>query len=236
MDHRHKHASLSESRLRPARWIAAFTLGVALFLPAAALALPADPTTAKDVVVAVQATYAKVTAVRADFTQVTTNMLTGVQEKKRGRIQLERPRKLRLELGLPLEFALVSDGSTQWVYSAPQKQLVVQKVLGTSSSGSVDRLIDDLGQLGDLFDVVLLPPSTPPKPTHVLILKPKTPNGVKQIELIVKKQSYLLQDLTITDANDAVTRMGFTGVVLGGDVPDVLFAFKPPPGVTVVNQ
>ncbi len=236
MDHRHKHPPLSESRLLPARWIAAFTLVVSLVAPASALALPGEPTTAKDVVSAVQATYAKVTAVRADFTQVTTNMLTGVEEKKRGRIQLERPRKMRLELGLPVEFALVSDGATQWVFSAPQKQLVVQKVLGTSSSGSVDRLIDDLGQLGDLFDVVLLPAATPPKPTHVLTLKPKTPNGVKQIELVVKKQSYLLQDLTITDANDGVTKMGFTGVVLGGDVPDVQFVFKAPPGVTVVNQ
>ncbi len=234
MDHRHKHASVSESLLRPVRWIATFILGVSLLVPRTAQ--PAEPTTAKDVVASVQATYAKVTAVRADFTQVTTNMLTGVEEKKRGRIQLERPRKMRLELGLPLEFALVSDGVTQWVYSAPQKQLLVQKVLGTSSSGSIDRLIDDLGQLSDLFEVALLPPTVPPKPIHVLILKPKTPNGVKRLELVVKKQSYLLQDLILTDANDGVTKMGFTGVVLGGDVPDALFAFKAPPGVTVVNQ
>jgi outer membrane lipoprotein-sorting protein len=30
--------------------------------------------------------------------------------------------------------------------------------------------------------------------------------------------------------------MSFTGMVLGGDIPDVQFTFKAPPGVTVVQM
>jgi outer membrane lipoprotein-sorting protein len=33
-----------------------------------------------------------------------------------------------------------------------------------------------------------------------------------------------------------VVKMSFSGVILGGDIPDALFSFKPPPGVTVVQM
>jgi outer membrane lipoprotein-sorting protein len=39
----------------------------------------------------------------------------------------------------------------------------------------------------------------------------------------------------ITDATGGVSRMSFTGMVLGGDVPDAQFTFKAPPGITVVQ-
>lgn len=236
MDHRHSHASLSESRVRPSRWIAAAALTAALVAPAAVSAgpPPAEPTTVNGVVAAVQGTYAKVNAIRSDFTQVTKNPLTGVEEKKKGRIQIERPRKMRMELGAPLESAFVTDGTTQWLFNGPAKELYVQKVLG--SGVGMEKLLDDLSQLDQLFDVVLAPPTAPPKPLFQLTLKPKQAGGVKSIELAVKKQTYQLQDLVITDVADGVTRMSFVGMVLGGDIPDAQFTFKAPPGVTVKAQ
>lgn len=236
MDHRHSHASLSESGVRPSRWFAAFALTTALVAPGLVSAgtPPGEPSTVKEVVAAVQAAYTKVNAVRSEFTQTAKNPMTGVEEKKKGRIQLERPRKMRLELGTPTEQALITDGTTQWLYSAPQKQLVVQKVLGGGTG--MEKLLDDLTQLDQLFDVTLAPPSVPPKPLFQLTLKPKQAGGLKKIDLVVKKQTYQLQDLVLTDAADGVTRMSFVGMVLGGDIPDTQFAFKAPPGVTVVTQ
>lgn len=225
--------------MRVSHWIAATALGLSALAPSLVAAAPPppparEPTTVKEVVAAVQGTYAKVNAVRAEFTQTSKNPMTGVEEKKKGRIQLERPRKMRLEIGTPIETAFVTDGATQWIFSAPQKQLFVQKVLGGGTG--MEKLLDDLSQLDQLFDVALAPPATPPKPAFSLTLKPKAPGGMKQIELVVRKQSYQLQDLVMTDAADAVTRMSFVGMVLGGDIPDTQFAFKAPPGVTVVNQ
>ncbi len=236
MDHRHSHASLSEMCVRASHWIAAFALGAAAISPTLVVAAPppGEPKTVTEVVAAVQTTYAKVNAVRAEFTQSATNPITGVEEKKKGRIQLERPRKMRLEIGTPIETAFVTDGATQWIFSAPQKQLFVQKVLG--GGAGMEKLLEDLGQLDQLFDVVLAPPSTPPKPSFQLTLKPKQAGSMKQIDLVVRKQTYQLQDLVMTDVADSVTRMSFVGMVLGGDIPDTQFAFKAPPGVTVVSQ
>lgn len=182
----------------------------------------------------VQATYKGVATVRADFTQTAKNAMTGVEEKQRGRLLLERPRKYRVEIGLPLKAAVVGDGTTQWLYTADAKQVIIQKELGTG--GGPVQLIDDLGRLNELFDATLAPASTPPKPFYTLTLKPKTAGAVKEMQVTLRKQTYHLQELSITDTTGAITRMAFTSMVLGGDIPDLQFSFKAPLGVTVVRM
>ena len=227
-------ASRLETCVMATRCAAVVAVALSLFLPSVALAgVPGEPTTLPDIIAAVQKTYAGVSAIRSDFQQTIKNPITGVEEKQRGRIQLERPRKMRLEIGLPVVSAVVSDGTTQWLYSAQSKQVVVQKLLGGASG--VETLIEDLGRLSELFDVTLVPQAAPPKPVHQLALAPKTAGGVKSLELTIRKTTYLLQDLVITDATGGVSRMSFTGMVLGGDVPDAQFTFKAPPGITVVQ-
>lgn len=230
-----KPASRSEVPLRVSRSLAAAALLASLVLPAVVSAAPpAEPKTLPELISAVQATYKGVSAVRSDFLQSTKNPATGVEYKESGRILLERPRKYRMEMGLPLSSAVVSDGTTMWVYAAAAKQVTVQKELGTGA-GPV-QLIDDLGRLAELFDATLLPPTTPPKPVYQLALKPKTPGAYKQIDLTLKKQTYLLQELGLTTSTGDFVKLTFTGMVLGGDIPDTQFAFKAPPGVTVQNM
>jgi outer membrane lipoprotein carrier protein len=193
-----------------------------------------EPTTVDALVAAVQATYKGVNSIRAEFTQTAKNPMTGVEEKQRGRIALARPRKMRVEFGLPVKQAVVSDGATQWLYSADQKQVIVQRDLGGASG--VSELIDNLGHLSDLFDVTLLPPASPPKPVHMVTLKPKKAGALKSLELTMTKQKYLLQDLILVDPTDSVTRMTFTGVRMNVVIPDSEFTFTAPPGTAVVQM
>jgi len=183
---------------------------------------------------AVQSTYSGVNTLRAEFTQTAKNPMTGAEEKLHGRIALSRPRKMRVEFGLPIKQAVVSDGATQWLYSADQKQVIIQKELGGSTG--VAQLLDDLGHLSELFDVTLAPAATPPKPVHVVTLKPKKAGGVKSLELSLSKQKYLLQDLVIVDATDSVTRMTFVGMRTNVVIPDSEFTFTAPPGTNVVQM
>lgn len=242
-----KRAPFSEvrlSRLRStvvAALVLAFAPAILLYAPTASavtplvpVTSPADPTTVDQLVAAVQTTYKSVTTIRADFMQTAKNPMTGVEEKLHGRIALERPRKMRIEFGVPMKQAVVSDGVTQWLYSADQKQVIVQKDLGGSTG--VAQLLDDLGRLGELFDVAMAPAANPPKPFHVVTLKPKQPGSVKSVVLALTKQKYVLQDLTIVDATDSTTKMSFTMVRLNGDIPDLEFNFKAPVGTTVVNM
>lgn len=214
--------------------IVGLAAGLCLAVPAPSVASPSDPQTVEEVVGAVQGTYKGVNTLRADFTQTAKNPLTGIEEKVKGRIALERPRKMRLEMGLPVKEAVVTDGATQWLYSADAKQVIVQKDLG--SAAGVTELIENLSNLGTVFDAALAPPTTPAKPVHVVTLKPKKPLGFKSLELTLSKQKYQIQELVVVDQADGVTRMNFTMVRTNVEIPDTEFTFKAPPGVTVVNM
>ncbi len=223
--------------MRKSRWVAIVATGVAAFASVPSFAAPPSVPTVGEVVAGVQRTYAGVQSVRADYVQTSKNPMTGLQEKSHGHIAVERPRKYRMDygpLGLPFNAAVVSDGATQWIYSAAQKQVIIQKEIG--AGGPLDLLINDLGRASEVFDVQLLPETQPPKPTITILLRPKQAGPFKTAELTVTPQKYVLQGLKLTDQADTVTDMTFSLVFLNGDVPDSEFTFKPPPGVTVVNM
>ncbi len=224
-----------EVPLRVSRSLAALALVSALLMPALGLAgPPTEPKTVAELVPVVQATYKSVQTIRAEFVQTSKNPMTGVEEKQKGKILLERPRKYRLELGLPLTSAVVGDGATQWIYAAQAKQVTVQKELGTG--GGPVQLIDDLGRLTELFDATLAAGTVPPKPIFQLTLKPKVPGSLVQMDVTLKEMSYVLQELNLTYSGGVGVKMAFTGMILGGDIPDTQFMFKAPPGVTVVQM
>lgn len=194
-------------------------------------AAPGAPATVDELVDEVESTYQGVSSVRADFVQTVRNPMTGVQEKQRGRISMERPRKLRVELGLPVKSAVVSDGDRMWVYSSDQKQVIVQKEVGDASGMGI--LLEDLSRLGELFDAQLVH-QQPPRPSYTVLLTPKKASGIKSLQLTFSKQRYLLQELVVTDAMDNVTEMDFSMVRLNVDVPDAEFVFQAPPGTQVI--
>ncbi len=227
-------ADFREVAVRGWLWIAGLALVLMFAAPRPCVASPTDPATVPELVAAVEGTYKGVNSIRAEFTQASKNPLTGIEESVKGRIALERPRKMRAEFGVPVKQAIVMDGATQWLYSADQKQVIVQKDLG--GANPVSSLIDNLGQLDELFDVTMAAPSNPAKQVHVVTLKPKQAGAIKSLELTVTKQKYLLQELVVIDQADSVTRMSFTLVRTNIDIPDVEFSFKAPPGVTVVNM
>lgn len=215
--------------MRIGRFLAVFALGAGV---AAAQASPQDPTTTAELVSAVKSTYAGVTSVRADFQQVVKNPVMGTEDRARGRISLERPRKLRLELGLPLQSAVVSDGKTLWVYSVAQKQVI--ETPEVRMGGDMGALIEDLTHIDEVFDVTLLE-DKPPKPTHTVNLVPRKQGNFKAIQLSLSRQKYAIQELVMTDLLDNVTTMNFSNLRMNQDVPDAEFIFAIPQGVQVIK-
>lgn len=190
----------------------------------------AQPTVA-DVVAGVKATYKSASSVRADFTQVVRSVAMGTEDRQRGKIAFEQPRKIRVEMGQPISAVFVSDGRTLWSYSVKDKQVLETPELGTGSMGIS---LDDLGRIDELFNVTLLP-ERPSKPGHTVQLTPRQAGAFKSLQLTVSKQKYVLQDLVLVDQMDNVTEMNFTMVRLNGDIPDSDFVFVAPPGVQVIK-
>lgn len=211
----------------------ALVLGFVLMVPIG-MASPDDPATAAEVVSAVERTYGTATSLRADFLQITKNKAMGTEDRQRGKISLERPRKMRIDMGLPVTSSTITDGKTLWIYNAKDKS-ALQMADGGQGTG-MDSLLDDLGKVSELFDVTLVP-QTPPKPSYTVQLVPKKPNPqIKSLQLTLSKQKHVLQDLVLVDPMENVLQMSFTMVKMNQDIPDTEFSFVAPPGVTVTKS
>ncbi len=185
------------------------------------------------VVAGVKATYSNVQSIRADFTQTVKNVAMGAEMHQRGKISLERPRKMRVEVGVPMESVVVSDGKTLWVYSVASKSVTETPELG--SGGDIAALLDDLSKIDELFSVKLVE-DKPPKATQTVTLAPFKAGVFKSLQLSLARQKFTLTELVMIDQFDTVTSMSFTNMRLNQDVPDSDFTFTAPAGVQVIKS
>lgn len=213
------------------RWILTLCLGFSLAVPVVHAA-PQSYATTGELVVAVKETYKNTSSVRAEFVQVVRNKAMGTEDRQRGRISFERPRKVRVEMGLPVQQVFVSDGKTLWAYNVRDKQVMETPDLG-SGSASVGLPIEELGRIDELFDVTLLPDKGA-RPSYTVQLVPKKQGPFKSMRLTLSK-SLTLQDLVLVDQLDNVTEMNFSMVRMNQDIPDTEFTFVAPPGVQVIK-
>lgn len=205
-------------------------MGLLLLVPVVE-AGPENPT-ATEVVAAIKSTYASVSSVRADFTQVRRDAALQTEDRQKGKVTLKRPRKMRFDFTSPATKTFVTDGTTLWIYDPAQNQVIQQPDLGTDSGLGV--LLDDLSKLDEIFSITMLPDDA--KANHTLQLVPRQSSGAfKSLQLSFSKQKYVLQDVVLVDAMNNVTEMHFTSVKFNQEVSDSEFVFVAPPGVQVIK-
>lgn len=218
--------------VRVVRLLAASLLAITLFAPTVKAGVD-DPATTAELVAAVKDAYSGVSSVRADFTQTVRNPTMGTADKQKGKISIEKPRKLRVEVGTPMQSMVVSDGKTLWVYSVASKSVL--ETPEATQGNEVGALLDDLTRLSDVFDVTMID-EKPSNPKHVVKLVPKKPGNFKSIQLTLSKPKYTLQQLLLEDQLGNITEMDFANLRMNQDVPDSEFTFVPPAGVQVIKN
>ena len=178
----------------------------------------------------VQAKYAKVEVMRATFSQTSTSPLYGASEQT-GTLTVQRPKRMRWDFDGAAAKQFVTDGTTMWIWSQADNQVIRYRDFGGQSS-SADALLQSLDTLGELFVVELLD-----GPGERLGLTPKDPAAAAQVKRIVLSlgDDLGLKEVEVTDAYDGQTRLVFQSVELGGAVPAGTFEFQVPPGAVVVD-
>ena len=206
---------------------------VATLVASRAHATPDDPQNTAELVAAVKSAYTGVTSVRADFVQTVRNPSMGTENKQKGRISMEKPRKLRVEVGAPVTSQVMSDGKTLWVYDVASKSVL--ETPEATQGNEMGALLDDLAHLDEVFEVTLLD-EKPAKPSHTVRLVPRKAGNFKSIELTLSRQKYQIQEMTLVDQLDNVTEMDFSNLRFNQDVPDSEFVFVAPAGVQVIRN
>jgi outer membrane lipoprotein carrier protein len=226
-------ATLTASRYTPAhreaRMSRLFAL-LTLLVISPATAAPAAPTP-QQVIAEVKAAYAGTNSLRAEFVQVVKSKATGKEVREKGRIEMERPRKLRVEMGTPTQQLMVTDGTSMWVYSVKDKVAAQMPDLGQASSAGV--VLEDLSRIDEVFNVEIVPGKND---RHVVArLTPRQAGPFASLVLTFNRKKYELDALQLTSAMGDVTEMRFNGVRTNQDIPDANFTFTPPAGVSVTK-
>ena len=210
-----------------------------LGLAACLLLVAAAPVTAQEldqVVAGLEATYGKITDLRAEFVQTAHNRSLGQDIKAEGIVYLKRGGKMRWDYKNPSPQQIVSDGTTLWVYT-PELNQVNKGSAPKALAGPAGSFLAGLGKVRDQFTVRFLNPATKVDASGrpVLDLVPKSPTPLlTRLVLSVDPKDHVVRHAVIYDQFQNTVTMAFSKVTLNAGLGDGLFTFSPPKGVSVV--
>jgi outer membrane lipoprotein carrier protein len=197
---------------------------------------PASAQTLDEVVAGVEATYGRITDLKAEFTQVSHNKSLGQDIKAEGTVFLKKGGKLRWDYKSPSPQQIVSDGVNFWVYT-PELNQVNKGEAPKALAGPAGSFLAGLGKLREEFSVRFLDPSAKVDGAGrpVLDLTPKNPTPLlTRLVLTVDPKDYIVRQAVLYDQIGNTVTMSFTKVTPNSGLPDSLFTFVPPRGAAVV--
>ena len=214
------------------RWaVTTLTLLAMLWLAAPRLAQTLD-----EVVAGLEATYGRITDLKADFTQVANNKSLGQDIKAEGTVLLKKGGKMRWDYKSPSPQQIVSDGTSLWVYT-PELNQVNKGDAPKALAGPAGSFLAGLGRVREEFTVRFLNPAakTDGAGRYVLDLTPRNPTPLlTRLVLSIDPKDYIVRQAVLYDQLDNTVTMIFTRVVTNSGLADTLFAFTPPKGAAVV--
>lgn len=189
-----------------------------------------------DVVRDLEAAYARMTDLRAEFTQTAFNKSLNQTIPAQGAVYLKKGGKLRWEYKEPTPQEIVSDGKKLWVYTPALNQVNVGEA-PEALAGPAGSFLAGLGRLRAEFNVRFLNPAQPRdgEGNWVLDLTPKRPlPTLARLVLSVDAKTWELRRAVVYDQFENTVTMRFSKVAINSGLPDRLFAFDPPKGVATV--
>ena len=208
---------------------------VALVLTLAA-AGSARGQTLDDVVRDVEASYARMTDLRAEFTQSAFNKSLNQTIPAKGTVYLKKGGKLRWEYTEPTAQEIVSDGKKLWVYTPTLNQANVGDA-PEALAGPAGSFLAGLGRLRAEFNVRFLNPAQPKdaEGNWVLDLTPKQPlPTLTRLILSLEGRGWEVRRAVVHDQFENTVTMRFTKVAVNSGLPDRTFTFVAPKGVAIV--
>jgi outer membrane lipoprotein carrier protein len=184
---------------------------------------------------ALQAKYARLVSLAADFTQ----LYTAPGERARresGRLLLKKPGKMRWDYTAPEPKLYVSDGKVIYEYVPAERLATRTRVKEASDLRAPFMFLLGRGNLRRDFQRLELAAEPP---THagnrVLRLVPRREPEIRELLIEVEPASLALARLSFIDRHGARSDFLFTNLRENIDAADSQFDFRPPAGVAVTE-
>ncbi len=233
------------------RLLSALLLVIFSVLPVSAAS---QPVTLKDVVAALEKSYAGLQDVQADFSQKTTIAGINREQKGHGEVLLKRPASatamFRFNYAKPKQ-QIVSNGKQVWFYTAENKQVLVSTVDAMFKGGNSIALsyLTGLGNVSRDFRVLFAKEQQDAKGNYQLELVPKSPSPVlAKLQLTVAAEAveryiadgavrniFPVISSVVHDAGGNQTRIDYSRTRVNKGLDNGKFNFKIPEGVEVIK-
>jgi outer membrane lipoprotein carrier protein len=170
----------------------------------------------------------------ADFTQSSTIKALDLTDTASGRAMFMHPAKMRWEYDQPEKKIYISDGTTLWVYSPDQNQVMVGRAPEFFQGGQGASFLSDIQSLRRQFVIALAPQQA--EGTHTLKLLPREKNiDLARIFLTVDAETFVVSRVDTVNDYDDETRIMLSNVRFEQDPDPAQFHFTVPPGADVLE-
>jgi outer membrane lipoprotein carrier protein len=211
-----------------------------MFLLAAALLLGAVGAGAEDgeaLLARVADRYAGARTLSANFRQEVPLQNLGIVRKASGKVYLGRPLKMRWDYRSDESQIFLADGKYFYFRPPDSPQVIRRKVDEKALGGKIPLLLlFGQGRIGEMFRVEGAAPRNGGEET-VLRLVPRGEGApeIRRVDLVVGTADALIREVHLYDRLGGENHLYLSEVSLNPSLPDGLFRFRKPQGVTVVD-
>ncbi len=208
----------------------------------AAMTAPGHPLWSKEMPIEhiagrIQEIYEGTADFRAEFVQEASIKSLGTTTSEEGTVYLKKPERMLWDYKNPSMKKLVINPQKAWLYIPDEKIVYVQDARQVLSSKMTIRFLTGIGRLSEDFDLAV--PKEGPKNKdgdYLIALTPRRYEaGIKNLLLIVDKESFYIKGCVFTDLYDNTTRLTFSNIEFNTNPADEMFEFTPPEGIKVYN-
>jgi outer membrane lipoprotein carrier protein len=177
----------------------------------------------------VQERYDAVTSMEAAFTQTVTSPFRDDSTRLEGRLFV-RGEMYRIET---VEQTLITDGTTSWIYTPADSQVVVNDAASSKMALSPETFFADYAAR---YRVDSLRPAGPDADAEqILALTPSSPDAAFGSVTLWVRPDRVISRLQVTDSGGSTITIRLRTIRLNPTLARERFSFEPPPTVEVID-
>ena len=170
----------------------------------------------------------------ADFTQASTLKAMDITDTATGKVWFMYPAMMRWEYLTPEKYAIITDGTTLWVYRPVDRQVIMGDAQKYFSNGKGASFLSDIRLIRDSFTVTVAQKA---KDSCTLRLVPlKKEADLSEIMIKVLLPGFDIGNVVTRNDSGDETRLNFDHFRFDPEMDPGLFKFKIPPGTDVLEM
>lgn len=208
--------------------------GLALVWMASAMLLSAQAAKLPELVATLDGRYNSMHSWQADFVQIYSSGLGSRRES--GRLYLQKPGRMRWDYQQPVAKVFIVNGKKIWQYTAGESEATLSQVKNATDLRTPLRYLLGHTDLPRELDDLRLSDLAPWHPGDAVIQgKPKGDEAAGWSEVWIEiTPAYEIDRLVIAGVDGSRNDIRLSQIKPNAKLPEMLFDFVPPSGVTVV--